>query len=180
MIERSGLVSTFTFSSSKPYLHGPLPRVKCNQCGKVTQIEVPWARPGSGFTLLMDTLVLTLAKKLPVSAIAQMFGGSENRIWRAINVHVESARQSISYYEVTALGVDEKYVGRRLDYLSIFHDPLARRVIGTAESRKADTFGTFKADFVNHEGQPDAIEFITMDMSKAFRAGTDPESLYRS
>lgn len=159
------------FFQFKAFLHAPLPRVKCNQCGKVTQVEVPWARPGSGFTLLMDALVLTLAKKLPVSAIAQMFGVSENRIWRAINVHVASARQATTYTEVTALGVDEKYVGRRLGYLSIFHDPLARRVIGTAEGRKADTFETFKADFVSHQGQPEAIEFITMDMSKSFQAG---------
>ncbi len=48
-------------------MHAPLPRVKCGHCGKVTQVEVPWARPGSGFTLLMDALILTLAKKLPVS-----------------------------------------------------------------------------------------------------------------
>lgn len=159
------------FFQFKAFLHAPLPRVKCNQCGKVTQIEVPWARPGSGFTLLMDALVLTLAKKLPVSAIAQMFGVSDNRIWRAINVHVASARQATTYTEVTALGVDEKFVGRRLGYLTLFHDPLTRRVIGTAEGRKADTFETFKADFVNHQGQPDAIEFITMDMSKSFQAG---------
>jgi len=159
------------FFQFKAFLHAPLPRVKCKQCGKVTQIEVPWARPGSGFTLLMDALVLTLAKKLPVSAIAQMFGVSENRIWRSIDVHVESARQATTYTEVTALGVDEKFVGRRLGYLSIFHDPLARRVIGTAEGRKADTFETFKADFVSHQGQPEAIEFITMDMSKSFQAG---------
>ena len=159
------------FFQFKAFLHAPLPRVKCKQCGKVTQIEVPWARPGSGFTLLMDALVLTLAKKLPVSAIAQMFGVSENRIWRSIDVHVESARQATTYSEVTALGVDEKFVGRRLGYLSIFHDPLARRVIGTAEGRKADTFETFKADFVSHQGQPEAIEFITMDMSKSFQAG---------
>ena len=140
------------FFQFKAFLHAPLPRVKCAQCGKVTQVEVPWARPGSGFTLLMDALVLTLAKKLPVSAIAKMFGVSENRIWRAINVHVESARQATTYSEVRALGVDEKYVGRRLGYLSIFHDPLARRVIGTAEGRKADTYETFKADFESHKG----------------------------
>ena len=159
------------FFQFKAFLHAPLPRVKCAQCGKVTQVEVPWARPGSGFTLLMDALVLTLAKKLPVSAIAKMFGVSENRIWRAINVHVESARQATTYSEVRALGVDEKYVGRRLGYLSIFHDPLARRVIGTAEGRKADTFETFKADFESHKGQPNEIKFITMDMSKSFQAG---------
>jgi len=110
------------FFQFKAFLHAPLPRVKCAQCGKVTQVEVPWARPGSGFTLLMDALVLTLATKLPVSAIAQMFGVSENRIWQAIDVHVESARQATTYSEVRALGVDEKYVGRRLGYLSIFTD----------------------------------------------------------
>jgi transposase len=84
---------------------------------------------------------------------------------------VASARQATTYTEVTALGVDEKFVGRRLGYLTFFHDPLTRSVIGTAESRKADNFETFKADFVSHQGQPDAIEFITMDMSKSYQAG---------
>ena len=159
------------FFQFKALPHAPLPRVKCGHCGKVTQVAVPWARPGSGFTLLMDALVLTLAKKLPVSAIAQMFGVSENRIWRAINTPVESARKTTSYTAVTALGVDEKYVGRRLGYLTLFHDPMARRVIGTVEGRKADTFATFKTDFVEHQGSPEALRFISMDMSKAFQAG---------
>jgi hypothetical protein len=63
---------------SPAFLHAPLPRVKCRHCGKVTQVEVPWARPGSGFTLLMDALVLTLAKKFPVSAI----GAGETGLYR--------------------------------------------------------------------------------------------------
>ena len=54
----------------------------------------------------MEALVLTLAKKLPVSAIAQLVGVSEKRIWRAIKVQVESARQATTDSEVTALGVD--------------------------------------------------------------------------
>jgi hypothetical protein len=70
------------------YMYAPLPRVTCKQCGKVTQGEVLWACPGSGFTLLTDAPVLTLAKKFPVSAIAQMFGLCGNRIGRAINVHL--------------------------------------------------------------------------------------------
>ena len=65
------------FSQYQAFLHAPVPRLKYGHCGKVTQVDVPWARPGSGFTLLMAALVLTLAKKLPVSAIAQMFGVSD-------------------------------------------------------------------------------------------------------
>jgi transposase len=159
------------FFQYKAFLHAPLPRVKCGHCHKVTQVGVPWARPGSGFTLLMDALVLTLAKKLPVSAIAQLFGVSENRIWRAINVHVEAARAQASYADVKALGVDEKFVGRRLGYLTIFHDPLDPKTIGTVEGRKAETFEDFKEGFEAHEGQSDRIEFITMDMSRSFQAG---------
>lgn len=159
------------FFQYKAFLHAPVPRVKCGECGKVTQLTVPWARPGSGFTLLMDALVLTLAKKLPVSAIAAMFNVSEGRIWRAINIHVESARESMTYETVEALGVDEKYVGRRLGYLTIFHDPLNPRVIGTAEGRKADTFETFKKDLVAHQGKPESIRFITIDMSRSFQSG---------
>jgi transposase len=159
------------FFQYQAFLHASLPRVKCGHCRKVTQVEVPWARPGSGFTLLMDALVLTLAKKLPVSAIAQMFGVSESRIWRAINVHVEAARAQASYADVKALGADEKFVGRRLGYLTIFHDPLEIRTLGTVEGRKANTFATFKDDFIAHEGRPEAIGFITMDMSRAFQSG---------
>ena len=155
----------------KAFLHAPLPRVKCRQCGKVAQVDVPWARAGSGFTWLMDALVLTLAKQLPVAAIAHRVGVSENRIWRAINTHVEAARVSSSHAEVTALGVDEKYVGRRLGFLTLFHDPRRRCVIGAVEGRKADTFTTFKTDFMAHPGQPEAVQFISMDMSNAFQSG---------
>lgn len=101
------------FFQYKAFRHASLPRVQCGHGRKVTQVAAPWARPGSGFALLMDALILTLAKKRPVSTMVQWFGVSENRIWRALNVHVETARAQASYADVKALGVDEKFVGRR-------------------------------------------------------------------
>lgn len=77
----------------------------------------------------------------------------------------------MTYDTVEALVVDEKFVGRRLGYLTLFHDPLNPRVIGTAEGRNADTFDTFKKDFVAHQRNPESIRFITMDMSRSFQAG---------
>jgi transposase len=159
------------FFQYQAFLHAPVPRVKCQQCGKVTQVPVPWARPGSGFTLLMDALVLALAQQLPVAQIARLFGVTENRLWRAIGVHVEGARATTSYADVVALGVDEKHVGRTLGYVTLFHDPLNPRVIGVVEGRKAETFATFKQDFVSHDGQPDAIDCIAMDLAPGYQAG---------
>lgn len=159
------------FFQYKAFLHADLPRVKCGGCGKTTQVEAPWARPGSGFTLLMDALVLTLAKKLPVAAIAALFGVSAGRIWQTLDVHVEAARAKESHAEVTRIGVDEKHVGRRLGFITLFHDAAQRRVLFGTAGRNAQTFEAFKADLLAHGGQAEAIEAVSMDLSKAYQAG---------
>ena len=42
--------------------------------------------------------------------------------------------------------------------------------LGLREPRQTDTFATFKADFERHEGRPDAVAFMTMDMPRTFPA----------
>ena len=44
------------------YLHCTVPRITSSD-GKVRTVEVPWARPGSGFTLLFEALALALIGK---------------------------------------------------------------------------------------------------------------------
>lgn len=36
------------FWQYKTYLHGRMPRVKCDLCGKTRTVIISWARPGSG------------------------------------------------------------------------------------------------------------------------------------
>ena len=158
------------FFQYRPYLHAGVPRVKCAGGGKVTQVPVPWARPGSGFTPLPDALVLTLARKLPIRQIAILLSVGEKRIQQAIAVHVEAARVRESYEEARPLGVDEKHAGR-LGYLTLFHDVEDRRVLFGTEGRDAKTFEAFRKDFAAHEGDVSSIQLVTMDMSKDFQAG---------
>ena len=54
------------------WLHAGGPRVGCTACGKTCQIAVPWARDGSGFTLLFQALALTMCQGLPVRQAARM------------------------------------------------------------------------------------------------------------
>ena len=49
------------FFQHKAFLHASVPRVRCPEHG-VRLVQVPWARPGSGFTMLFEALVLTFAK----------------------------------------------------------------------------------------------------------------------
>ena len=49
------------FFQFKTYLHCRVPRTECDKCG-VKQVKVPWARKASGFTLLMDSLIVLMAQ----------------------------------------------------------------------------------------------------------------------
>ena len=60
------------FFQFEAWLHAQVPRVACSACGKTTQIAVPWAREGSGFTLLFEALALSMCQGLPVRQAAQM------------------------------------------------------------------------------------------------------------
>ena len=52
-------------------LTAQVPRVRCDSCG-VHQVEVPWAREGSGFTLLFEAMALRLIADMPVSNAAEI------------------------------------------------------------------------------------------------------------
>jgi hypothetical protein len=57
------------FFQHEAFLHARVARIDCPDCG-VRLINVPWARPGSGFTLLFEALVMALVKDMPVAAAA--------------------------------------------------------------------------------------------------------------
>ena len=59
------------FFQFKTYIHCRVPRTICEDCG-VKQSKVPWTRKGSGFTLLMDSLIVLVAQHMTVTAIAEM------------------------------------------------------------------------------------------------------------
>lgn len=61
------------------YITASVPRVKCPEHG-VRQVEVPWARKGSAFTLLFEQAALALVRKMPVLAAARFMGITDTRL----------------------------------------------------------------------------------------------------
>jgi transposase len=54
-----------------------------------------WARPGSGFTLLFEVLVLSFAAVMPVAKVAGMTREQDTRIWRVLEHHGHAARDQL-------------------------------------------------------------------------------------
>ena len=159
------------FFEYEAHLHAEVPRVACTDCGKVTQIPVPWAREGSHFTLLFEALTLMLAPTMSVLAAGRVLRVRSPRLWRVIEHHVAQARAKQSHAEVRAVGVDETASKRGQTYITVFHDLDAPRLLFATPGRDKATLGKFASDLAEHGGQPSAITDLSMDMSGAFQAG---------
>jgi transposase len=137
----------------------------------VRQVSVPWARPGSGFTLLFEALVLSFAAAMPMAKVAQLTREHDTRIWRVVEHHVHAARDQRDCTSVTRVGMDETSAAKGQDYISIFADLDARQVIFATDGRSADTVARFAADLAEHGGDPEKVCDTSSDMSTAFISG---------
>jgi len=161
------------FFEHKTLLHARQPRIECPDHG-VKTVEVPWSRPGSGFTLLMEAFILVLVRggMTPTQA-AGLIGEHDTRVWRILQHYVEQSRAAADFSEVTAIGVDETSRRRGHNYISVFMDLDSEhsRVLFATEGKDAGTVRAFKQDLEAHGGRAEQIEEACLDMSAAFIAG---------
>src|ERR1035441_7913509 len=78
------------FFQHEAFLTARVPRVICSEHG-VRQVQVPWARERSDFTLLFEALVMALVKEMPVKPIGELVGEHDTKIWRIVHHYVDQA-----------------------------------------------------------------------------------------
>ena len=157
------------FFQYKAFIHAGVPRVSCPEHG-VRAVPVPWARPGSGFTLLFEAMVVELAKSQPVADIAGQVGEHDTRLWRFIRHYVDQARLYEDYTGVEAIGIDEtSRRGHR--YITVVADLAERNVICVVPGKDANTVKRFALDFMDHNGDPNRVGLVPCDMSLGFAKG---------
>lgn len=161
------------FFQHKTLLHARQPRIECPDHG-VKTVEVPWGRPGSGFTLLMEAFILMLVQGgMNVAQAAALIGEHDTRLWRVLRHYVEKARAEADFSEVTSIGVDETSRRRGHKYITVFMDleEDRRRVLFVTEGKDAATVEAFRKDLEAHGGEAARIEEACVDMSAAFIRG---------
>lgn len=160
------------FFQYEAYLKARVPRVICpdSDCG-VKQVSVPWARSGSGFTLLFEALVMTMARDMPVNVIARLLTVNDKRLWRIITAYVDAARSQEDFSQVSHIGIDETSVRKGHKYVSFFFDLARRKLLFGTEGKDHTTISRFVSDLQTHGGKPQQITDAAIDMSKAFIKG---------
>lgn len=152
------------------YVHARVPRVK-DELGKVSMVQVPWAEGGSGFTLQFERLAISLVRQMPVLAAARELGIQDTRLWRLLRRHVRQAWEATDIGSPRRIGVDETAARRGHDYISVFVDLDAKRVLFACQGRSGAALGEFRAFLLARGQDPGAgLEFVC-DMSPAFLSG---------
>ncbi|PWR76225.1 ISL3 family transposase [Methanospirillum stamsii] len=151
-------------------LHCRTPRVSCPNCG-IILVNVPWARQRSGFSLLMESLIVIMSHDMPISKIAELFGEDDGKIWRVVEHYINEARKEEDYSDVQIIGVDETSSRKGHNYVTVAVDLKSSKVIFATEGKDHTTLERFSEDFKEHNGDPNSITDICSDLSKAFIKG---------
>jgi len=148
-----------------------LPRARCRQCGHVFRVRPPWEGLSTHFTKEFEAFALLLMREMPVSKAAALVGETDTRLWRMLFRQVDAAYAEADFSQVCCVGVDEMSVRQGHEYISVFADLLARRVIFATEGKDRQTWVRFVEALGKHNGHRHSLTQASMDMSHAYQAG---------
>jgi len=154
------------------YLHARVPRIK-TETGKVRLIKVPWARAGSGFTLLFEAFAMALIEnEMPVNKAALLLNVYANRLWTIFNYWIKCAFEKNDVSDVQKIGIDETSTRKGHNYVMISADIERRRVIFSTPGKDENTVKELSNYLEKKNVKPEQITHTVLDMSRSFIAGT--------
>jgi len=160
------------FFEHRCYIHARVPRIVSSD-GKIKKITVPWARRNGGFTLLMESFMMTLIElEVNVSAIARLVKEYGQRVWEVFNYWVEKAKQEQTLSAITQIGIDETSRKKGHEYITVGVDLEKKKVFHVVlgkDSQSVAQLGTF---LQSKGSPPEQVSEVCIDMSPAFISGT--------
>ena len=158
------------FFQHECHLEVRVPRVRLPD-GGIRQVEPDWAGRLAGFTLLFEALIMLMCREMTFTAVSRLVGLSWHQVTAICKRYVDLGLEQADFSEVKRLAADETSKARGHDYITLVADADERRVLFVTEGKEAATIKEFAEDFSVHGGDPEAIESISIDMSKAFIKG---------
>lgn len=159
------------FFEHQCFLHCNVPRIKTSD-GKVRLISVPWAREGSGFTLLFEGFVMMLIEsEMPLNKIGVLLAENAHRLWTIFNYWLTKAYHADKPTQVTKLGFDETSRKKGHAYITLGVDLDKKKVLHVVEGKGKDCIAAIKTHLIHKKMVIDKVAHTSIDLSPAFIAG---------
>lgn len=146
--------------------------MKCTEHG-IHVVDAPWARKGAQQTFLFESYAMMLVKSMPLNEARKVLRISWTALSNIVTYWVEKAVAATDLAPVEQLSLDETSFKRGQSYVTVVGDPVGKRVIGVEEGRKSEAVERFSYDFMARGGDCTKIRHISMDMSRAYKSGSE-------
>lgn len=154
------------------YLHCRVPRIECSN-GQIKLVEVPWSRPGSGFTLLFEAYAMALIEgEMPINKVGKLLNEDAHRIWTIFNHWIGRAYAADKPKVPEKLGLDETSSKKGHEYVTVAVDLDEKRVIHVAEGKDIKAVAAVKDYLESKAIDVNRVKHASMDMSPSFISGT--------
>jgi len=153
----------------KTILEADVPRVECSEHA-ILQIDVPWAEPNSGFTALMEALVIDWLREANSSAVSRRMGLTWDEVDGIMQRAVRRGLARRKIEDIRRIGVDETSFQKGHEYVTIVSNQQGGGVLHVADGRSKEALDGFWK--LLSPQQLAALESVAMDMCAAFIRST--------
>jgi transposase len=162
------------FFEHECYIKCSVPRIKVEDCIKT--VEVPWARQGSGFTLMFEAFsMLLIEQEMPINKVGKVLGEYPNRVRTIFDYWIGLAYSDADHSKITKLGIDETSSKKGHNYVTVAVDMETHRVVFATEGKGAETISEI-AEYLDEQGSPrEEISSVCIDLSPSFISGVAKE-----
>lgn len=158
------------FFQHECYLHARVPRVKTGD-GNTLQVDVPWAKPGSSFTLLFEAFSLFLLQAgSSLTSAGELMKVDSRVIGRIVNYYVAISLANEKLEPVEALGIDETSVRKGHNYVTVLTDLDRKKVVAVSPGKDGVAVGKGLAIMSKRGAKPRDVKNVAMDLSPAYTA----------
>jgi transposase len=151
------------------WLHTRLPRVFCLEHG-IRRVAVPWAPPEARFTAAFERHAIDVLREADVLGAARLLRISWDEAWNLMERAVRRGQQAKKRRVIPYLGVDEKAVAKRHQYVTMVCDLDQATVEYIADDRKKTSLEAYYASLSKE--QLAGIQAVAMDMWEPYISAT--------
>jgi transposase len=145
----------------------PIPRVECQACGLVRQVQVPFADPRRSYTKAFERYALELSKRMTIRDVAAHLGVSWDVIKEIQKRDLSRRYAKPKLKHLRYIAIDEIAVAKGHRYLTVVMDLESGAVVFVGNGKGADALKPFWKRLRPSKAK---IEAVAMDMSGAYQA----------
>ncbi len=145
----------------------PIPRVECQACGVVRQVEVPFADPRRSYTKAFERYALELSKRMTIRDVAVHLGVGWDVIKDIQKRDLSRRFAKPKLKHLRAIAIDEIAVAKGHRYLTVVMDLESGAVVFVGDGKGADALKPF---WKRLRPSGAKIQAVAMDMSGGYQA----------